>query len=384
MTQTAGLMFIAKKIWDRTRALLPKDDWLVVGWVLATKILLFAFGARSFRILQDKALEAGPHPWFDIWNRWDSLHYQDLAKVGYSGLPTIKILFFPLFPWCVRLLAQINGDYFMSALVVSGIALLFAAILMRRLVQLDFPPEISLRSVWFFLIFPTAYFLHVGFTESLFLAFAFGSLLSARRDDWLSAGLLGALCCMTRPTGVILLPTLAVEAMHQGWLAKHWRWRWLWIAIVPTGFLVYLLINWHVAGDVFSFVHRKKEWFAASFAWPWIGIRNSFGSLQRTPNDAEIVGGQEIFFVALGLVCAILSWIKLRPSYAVWITGTWLLFTSTTFIESAPRYSLTLFPIFILFALAAENRFWNAIITFWSLLFFSLFASLFVRGWWAF
>jgi hypothetical protein len=86
----------------------------------------------------------------------------------------------------------------------------------------------------------------------------------------------------------------------------------------------------------------------------------------------------------LGLVCAILSWIKLRPSYAVWITGTWLLFTSTTFIESAPRYSLTLFPIFILFALAAENRFWNAVITFWSLLFFSLFASLFVRGWWAF
>jgi hypothetical protein len=66
------------------------------------------------------------------------------------------------------------------------------------------------------------------------------------------------------------------------------------------------------------------------------------------------------------------------------MTGNWLLFTSVTFIESTPRYTLTLFPIFILFALVAANRFWNAVITVWSLLFLALFAGLFVRGWWAF
>ncbi len=228
--------------------------------------------------------------------------------------------------------------------------------------------------MWFFLIFPTAYFLHIGFTESLFLALGLGSLLSERSGYWLLAGLLGALCCMTRPTGVVLLPTLAVEAAHQCWITKRWNWRWLWIAIVPAGFAVYLLINWNVAGDAFSFVHRRKEFFAASFAWPWVGIHAAIGNLHRTPNQAEIVGGQELVFVALGLICAILSW----------ITGSWLLFTSSTFIGSAPRYTLTLFPVFILFALVATNRFWNAVITVWSLLFLSLFASLFVRGWWAF
>jgi hypothetical protein len=43
-----------------------------------------------------------------------------------------------------------------------------------------------------------------------------------------------------------------------------------------------------------------------------------------------------------------------------------------------------MFPIFILFALLGRNRFWNAVITIWSLLFLALFTSLFVRGWWAF
>ncbi len=142
MTQTASLVFIKEKVFGGAIALLPKDDWLVIGWVLATKILLFAFGVRSYQILEDKRLEGGAHPWFDIWNRWDALHYQSLAKAGYSGLPAIKILFYPFFPWCVRLVAQINGDYLISTFIVSGVASVVAALLLRRLVQLDHPAEL--------------------------------------------------------------------------------------------------------------------------------------------------------------------------------------------------------------------------------------------------
>lgn len=36
--------------------------------------------------------------------------------------------------------------------------------------------------VWFFLIFPNAYFLHIGYTESLTLALLLASLLSARSE----------------------------------------------------------------------------------------------------------------------------------------------------------------------------------------------------------
>jgi hypothetical protein len=80
----------------------------------------------------------------------------------------------------------------------------------------------------------------------------------------------------------------------------------------------------------------------------------------------------------------VVSWIRLRPAYATWITVNLFGFTSLSFIQSAPRYTLVCFPIFILLPLLAEKRFWLGILSVGSLLFFAFFAILFARGWWAF
>ena len=93
-----------------------------------------------------------------------------------------------------------------------------------------------------------------------------------------------------------------------------------------------------------------------------------------------MMGVQQLIFVALGFVCMIFSWFKLRPVYAVWMTAMWFLVSSVDFLLCVPRYTLAMFPIFILFALLGRNRFWSGVITVWSLLFFVLFAVLFARG----
>ncbi len=368
----------------RSIALASRENWLVIGWVSIIKLLLFVFAAKSFQVLEDRPLpdKCG---WLEIWNRWDSIHYQHLAQFGYTSSYDSKAWLYPLFAWCTRWVAWLSGNYLVSAFIVSGLALMAAALLLRRMVQLDYSADVALRSVWFFLIFPTAYFLHIGYTESLFLALALGSIMAARQDYWSIAGLLGALSWMTRPNGIILIPTLAVEAGHQYIATKRWQWRWLWIAIVPAGFGVYLFLNWRVTGNPFGFFEMRKPLFGMSTSWPWVGIRQAFViNAQRPPNEAELIGAQELYFVALGFICMIASWIKLRPLYATWITGNWFLITSATFIVSMPRYCLTMFPIFMLFALLTKNRFWYGIVTVWSLLFLALFAILFVRGQWAF
>jgi hypothetical protein len=43
-----------------------------------------------------------------------------------------------------------------------------------------------------------------------------------------------------------------------------------------------------------------------------------------------------------------------------------------------------MFPIYLLFAMLARRRVWLAVISFWSLLYLALFASLFAWGRWAF
>ena len=367
----------------RAIALSSKDNWLVIGWLLAIKALLFLFGAKSYLILENKPLP-GRHPWMDIWNRWDSLHYQRIAEFGYDASSVMKAWFYPMFPWCTRFVAWVTGNYLLSAFIVSGVALVFVVVLLRKMIALDHSDEVARRAVWFFLIFPTAYFLHIGYTESLFLALAIGSILAARVERWWIAGVLGALCWATRANGIVLLPTLAVEAFHRYFVTKRWQWRWLWILIVPAGFGIYLFVNWWVTGDPFTFLRLRKSLFAMSGSWPWVGIREAVGNLRRAPNQAEMVGAQELIFAGLGFVCMIVSWLKLRPMYAMWITGNWFLLTSVTFLESMPRYSLAMFPIFMLFGMVSSNRFWSGLITAWSLLFLALFSSLFVRGWWAF
>jgi len=181
MTSSAEPKWIREVI-KRVVAFLPREDWIVIGWVVAIKTLLVVIGVKSYPMLWDKYAPT-PNRWFALWDQWDFGYYQKIAEFGYEAKDG-SLAFYPLFPWLLRLVAYISGSYLAAGLIVSGIASVAAAVLLRRLVQLDYDSGVALRSVWFFLIFPTGYFLHVGYSESLFLALAFGSVLAARVDRW--------------------------------------------------------------------------------------------------------------------------------------------------------------------------------------------------------
>jgi hypothetical protein len=309
-----------------------------------------------------------------------------LAQFGYSATGELQplLVFYPLYPWTVRLFAFVTRDYLLSALIVSTIASLVTAIVLLRLVELDYSKELAQRAVWFLFIFPTSYFLHIGYTESLFLMLVLSCVYAARKQRWLLAGVFGAFTCMTRANGLVLLPVLVVEAAHQYQTTRRWQWQWLFIILAAAGFGVYLALNKHVTGDAFAFTSLMQQFFSKSLSSPLTGIDNALGSMSRAPSEAEMIGTQEVLFIALGLVCTVVSWVKLRPAYSVWMTGNWLLFVSVSFVLSVPRYTLTMFPIYILFAMLAARRVWFATITVWSLLYLSFFTSMFAWGHWAF
>src|SRR5260370_24633617 len=105
----------------------------------------------------------------------------------------------------MRLVTYITTSYLVAGLLISSIASIIAAIALRRLVQLDYAGSVAMRSVWFFLIFPTAYFLHVPYSESLFIAFALTSLMAERTERWWIAAVRGAFLLLAR--GVSLVPS---------------------------------------------------------------------------------------------------------------------------------------------------------------------------------
>ncbi|MBA3786656.1 MAG: glycosyltransferase family 39 protein [Acidobacteria bacterium] len=376
---TDRIMTTARQHWQQL-------DWSLVWMILAVKGIIFVFGVQSHLSLMNKPIERW-YGWLEIWNRWDSLRHIRLAQIGYTGVGSDRadLIGFPLYPWLVWLFALIFPDYLVSAFIVSGLALIAAGLLLHKLVLTDFPDSVARNSVWFMLIFPTAYFLHINYNESLFIALTLGCFLAARQEHWSLAGILGIFLCLTRLNGLVIIPALLMEVILQYRASRRWQWQWLWVLAPFLGFGIYLLLNQYAAGDAFAFIAVGRENFQKSLSVPWDGIRGVY-NLMWSPeiSHAQMVGVQEFVFIVLGAVCTVACGFLLRPSYTVWMAGNWLLFTSSGFILSVPRYTLVMFPIFILFARLAERRFWNSVITVWSLLLLAFFVTKFVQGHWAF
>lgn len=372
--------------WATFRRQWRQLDWSLIWTILAVKAGILLFGVQSYLTWMNKPIEKW-YGWLEIWNRWDSLRHLRLAQIGYTGVGSERadLIGFPLYPWLVRLFAVIFQDYLFSAFIVSGLALIAAGLLLHKLVLADFPDSTARNSVWFMLIFPTAYFLHINYNESLFIALTVGCFLAARRGDWSLAGILGLLVCTTRLNGLVIFPALLVEVFLQYRTTRRWRREWLWILVAPLGFGIYLLLNQYAADDAFAFLIIGRENFQKSFSMPWNGIGGAY-NLMWSPEIslAQMSGVQEFVFIVLGAVGTVACGFLLRPSYTVWMAGNWFLFVSGGFILSVPRYTIVMFPIFILFARLAERRFWHSVITVWSLLLLALFITKFVQGHWAF
>jgi hypothetical protein len=365
---------------------LTASDRSVIAMVLVIKATVLIYGALSFEITRNERVRTLTHL-LSIWNRWDGPQYLLIAQHGYaaSGDQRLALVFFPLYPWLIRLLAIVVRDAVVSAFLVSTIASVVAGVALTRLFAIDFPRQLARRAAWFLFIFPTSYFMHIDYSESLFLALVLTSFVAARRERWFQAGLIGAFAALARPTGILLLPALGADALWELCETRRFNWRWLWGGLVLLGYGVYLWINYHVAGDALAFFTLEhSHWFDAMVA-PWSGIRVNFDVARDwSPSQAAMIGLQVLFYLAVGLAGTIAAAFLLRPSYAVWMALNWLLFASQSWDISAPRYTLTMFPLFILLAGLARRRTWDVTITVWSLLWLALFASEFVDGHWAF
>jgi hypothetical protein len=178
------------------------------------------------------------------------------------------------------------------------------------------------------------------------------------------------------------MPVLAVEVWERWRVSRRIELRWLWIGVVPLGFAAYLAVNYQATGDPFAFSKIMEQHWYKRLAPPWRGIIDVW---HRQTFAGFTEWFHELVFIALGLVATVWCWVRLRPSYAVWMTLNWLLITSTAFVVSVPRYLLTLFPMFILIAeLTARRPRVAMFVSACSLLLLAAFVTRFVRGVWAF
>jgi len=295
----------------------------------------------------------------ETFKRWDAANYERIAETGYptSGEYQEIIVFLPLFPYAVRVVEWVIPSFLVAGMLISAVASVFAGYFLQAIVRRDGGDDAEAsRTLWYFFLFPTAYFLAMPYTEGLFMALLLGSFYYARKSNWFLAGVLGAFCTATRLQGMILLPALVIEAVHQ----KNWRGidlKAAWLALVPYGFLVYLWLNYDLHGDVFAFIDFEEQYWFHHRIWPWESIDEAFGWVRDARPDFIRISIYEFRLAAAGVATffLILGSFWVRPSYMAFAWISLIFFLSVSFQISLPRYILTLFPMFMVMARIGRN-----------------------------
>ncbi len=375
----------------------------IVWWLVLQSFALAAF--YRFRIAEPDRAYAWIQPatwWFpardlgfvQLHVRWDSGVYIRIAQFGYGPA---EAAFFPLYP----LLTRMSGDaiafitqhttsddlheiYHVAALVISNLSALGSALVLFNLARLDLEEDDALRAVFYFLIFPAAFFLSVIYTEALFLFLSLASLHAARRERWWLAGIAGGLAAMTRSGGVLLLLPLGWEFVAR-YRAKPLNRHLPSLALAPLGLVVFAIILQYTLGDYRIFFESQKD-FAHWFFWSdWPSTQRNLQEYwefvcQHWPARVNLLFDAGAAVAGLALSLALF---RQRASYALYALATLLLPLSTGNPAGFLRYSFAAFPIFILLARWGRQTIFDRAFSLASILGLALYTMLWVQGYWA-
>lgn len=366
------------KWWSRTKT---AEAFFPITLALLSGVATLLFGYLGFITVEN----VFPETWGAIWKQWDTSHYLVISKHGYSGQGFL-ICFFPLYPICIRLLSALLPDSLLAGMLISNVAFVAGLYFLYKLIRLDYERRVAELAVLFCVCFPTAYFFHVAYAESLFFALAIGSIYWARKERWVIAGLLGFLAALTRLPGLVLGAVLAVEYLEQ----RRFDWRAIRPALLCTafpflGFGVYLLINHQVHGSPLHFLETFGSHFDRRLSLPFEGLKNSWlGIFLSSPTKRLTIWGENLFFFFLSSIVLVWCVWRLRRSYAVYGLLIWVLTFCLNFWLSVPRFIMMFFPMFIAAALFTEKRpVFRYAALFTSIFLYAIGTIQFVRGWWA-
>lgn len=316
------------------------------------------------------------------WNRYDTHWYIKIAVDGYAPNDG-SIAFFPLYPILIRVVGTfIGGQWLLAALIISNLAMLGALIVLYRLVAAQFDDAVASRTIVGLLIFPTAFFFFVAYTESLFVIFALLTLRDLQNRNWWRAGLFAGLATLARAPGVLLIvPMLYVLFVQRARLAHFLST--LLPLIAAASYWLYLAF---VFGDA-------SVWSRSVAFWRSSGLpgQSIVATIQLVLTTDYAIANNLIDLAATLFFIGMIIWgfTKLPPMlslYSIVVILPPLISIQTIVarlpLASLPRYGIIAFPIFITLALMQVQRRWQMIGVTLALVLQALFVALFVNWIW--
>lgn len=349
----------------------------------------------------------------------DSEYYLSIAVAGYDdpvgrttnpipghGEIPLNYAFFPLYPFVTRAVAiplsvfgqSPVGTAALAGVLVSLLGTLAAVIAFYDLVKDQMGEDGALRTVFYFLIFPTSFFLAQIYTEGLFLGLALSSLAMLRRKQFLIAAVLAGLAVWAKAIGLGLLAPLGIV-----WLYEVWTW-WksrnapaeteqkglnpaLKTVILHGAYLLIPLaayLIWHLALGEKAFL-VEENWFGRglfNFDDFLGGVDRMFESFREGKNTQMMIYYlMEIVTVVLSLVACVFT-LKRYPGVALFSLLALLVPVTGSAPQSIIRYALAIPSLFIFLAQMGRNTAFDRAWTVFSLLLMGMQTALFTFDMW--
>jgi Gpi18-like mannosyltransferase len=243
-----------------------------------------------------------PKPSWDLFTHWDAAWYEQIVTQGYDYADDGEmhnIAFFPLFPILVRSVMALGIPFVIAGFLVNNLALLGAMILLYRWADERHGVNAARWATAVMAWCPFSLFGTVVYTEGLFLLLSTAALRAFEKQQYVRAGLWGALTTATRVTGVALIPTFLLVA----WRERRPVTAYVAGLAVGLGLLAYMVYCAIHVGDPLAFVHVQKAWGTASGVnWKgWLDtflnmFQLRFGAIKEMTKVVMVFGGVYLFW----------------------------------------------------------------------------------------
>lgn len=333
--------------------------WLALIWIVIDKFIPTSEGVlwETYYNLERSSSILG-RAFIDVWLRWDAVHYMNIAEFGYKGVGVSDTVFFPLYPYLVGYISKITTlNVTLIGIIVSSIATIFTSIFLFDLViDLFHDHELALLSSIILLFYPFAFFFHAPYTDALFLSLSIGSILMMNKKKPIAAGMFAFLAGLTRAQGILLILPMMIYYFQDHWKEKtflNWR-EFFSLFMSPLGFGIYSF--WRKQSGMLSLLSSYQNHSGTIFRFPIENILFAFQEFIQSPTILEF---SEILSVIFFLT--IIIWMLFHPTFQkhfpimIYTVAVWLLITSKTVVfasplQSANRYVLHIFFVFVGFA----------------------------------